>query len=153
MTEQYDDGSRPGSPLEEDPVPVPSRSPVPGPSTPAAAAPTPTPIGKRRRPQPRAEPTAVEQAILFALKERPVPPPTATREFSHIEYYLLSLAPSLERLSFYDLETDRDGGEKIASNARRFSLEYLMTLASIAAITRSVRLRIFVEISPRRVIQ
>uniref|UniRef100_A0AAV2KZ14 Alkylated DNA repair protein AlkB homologue 8 N-terminal domain-containing protein n=1 Tax=Knipowitschia caucasica TaxID=637954 RepID=A0AAV2KZ14_KNICA len=102
--EQYDDWSRPGSPLEEDPVPVPSRSPVPGPSTPAAAAPTPTPIGKRRRPQPRAEPTAVEQAILFALKERPVPPPTATREFSHIEYYLLSLAPSLERLSFYDLE-------------------------------------------------
>uniref|UniRef100_A0AAV2LEH4 Uncharacterized protein n=1 Tax=Knipowitschia caucasica TaxID=637954 RepID=A0AAV2LEH4_KNICA len=128
--EQYDDGSRPGSPLEEDPVPVPSRSPVPGPSTPAAAAPTPTPIGKRRRPQPRAEPTAVEQAILFALKERPVPPPTATREFSHIEYYLLSLAPSLERLSFYDLEKIKARHAELNNNRNRqlaISSSYWMT--------------------------
>uniref|UniRef100_A0AAV2LKK9 Uncharacterized protein n=1 Tax=Knipowitschia caucasica TaxID=637954 RepID=A0AAV2LKK9_KNICA len=52
----------------------------------------------------RAEPTAVEQAILFALKERPVPPPTATREFSHIEYYLLVLLLPWRDCPFYDLE-------------------------------------------------
>ena len=44
----------------------------------------------------------MEQAILVALQNRPAP--TQPRQFSPIEHWLLSLAPSLEKLPFYDQE-------------------------------------------------
>lgn len=83
--------------------PSPSQAPAPAPLTVRPPSPVAAPKpkgGKRKRLRPSEEPTAMEQAILVALKNRPAP----TQQFSPIEYWLLSLAPSLEKLPFYDQE-------------------------------------------------
>ncbi|KAK5615603.1 hypothetical protein CRENBAI_024839 [Crenichthys baileyi] len=79
-----------------------SKSQVPAPSSAAAS----TPIGRRRRVRPRDEPSSFERALLEALQKRPPPPPPPTppRVFSHNEHFLLSLAPSLDRLPPHDQE-------------------------------------------------
>ncbi|KAK5615682.1 hypothetical protein CRENBAI_023365 [Crenichthys baileyi] len=75
-----------------------SKFQVPAPSSSAAAC---TPIGRRRTVRPREEPSAVERALLEALQNQPPPPPPLTplRVFSSNEHFLISLAPSLDRLT------------------------------------------------------